>query len=189
MATIKTIQLTCPYCGKKLRATPYNDHCAIRSKLYGNPNEICPKCKKTYLNAFLIEPAVGLTLKEKVPFLATSQRLLAFEIVIAVFFCTIAFMAEVPEALLGVIIIAAFHLAISAATMPYRQRHKDKLVASSRERLKEPEYFIKFLMSNVTSNAKAQLTPQLIAAIHNRAVSEMEADKVLDLKSIVQSIR
>ncbi len=78
---------------------------------------------------------------------------------------------------------------ISAATMPYRQRHKDELVTSSRERLKDPKYFVRFLMSNLTYEAKEYLTPQMIAAIHSRSISEMEADRVLNLESVIQSIR
>lgn len=186
MATIhvKTVQYTCPHCHRKLKSTPYNDYCALGGKLYGDPYDTCPKCKRTYRNAFSIEPATELTLSQRVPFFLTGVRTLVAEIIFAVILVMLAF-SGVPELLLGLVPVAAVHVAVSAFTRSYRQKHKDQLLNESRQRLKDPEKFLQTAMPFMGTNMKTQLTPQQLLLMHRKALADMDADRPVQMRRII----
>lgn len=177
MATIKIIEYRCPHCGKKVPYAPQNDYCAIKGKFYGNPNQTCRKCKKSYRNSNLIEPAEVLTLKDQAPFWVTSH----WTIFLSVFTAVITFGT-------GLLVIIPAYLAVCFFGRRYRQTHKDYLLTSSRDRLKDPEYFIRYLLSSVYLPDKSKLTPHTLATIHVRAISVMDADQPLSLGSIVREV-
>lgn len=177
MATIKTIEYHCPHCGKKLPSMPRNDYCAIKFKMYGNPYETCKKCKKTYRNINVTEPAAELTLAQKVPFFITSARVFVGMIIAAVFTIGIGLIAIIPGYFLACGIFRKNRL-----------EHKNQLLIASRERLKDPEYFIRHFLSSVYVENKELLTPAALALIHAKALSEMNEDKVPDLRNIALSV-
>lgn len=177
MATIKTVEYRCPHCNKKLSSTPRNDYFAIKGKLYGEPFETCKKCKKIYEAPFTIEPASKITLQDKVPFWITSVRFMVALIILAV--CTFG---------VGLIVLIPAYLLTCAFSRNYRQQHKDRLLTHSRERLKDPEYFVRYLISSVYLPDKSVLTPQALAVIHARAQAEMDADRPLDIAKITHEI-
>lgn len=184
MATIKTVQYTCPHCHRKLKSTPYNDYCALGGKLYGDPYDTCPKCKRTYRNAFSIEPATELTLSQRVPFFLTGVRTLVAEIIFAVILVMLAF-SGVPELLWGLIPVGAVHVAVSAFTRSYRQKHKDQLLTQSRQRLKDPEKFLQAALPFMGTNMKNQLTPDRLLLMHRKALEDMDADRPVDMRGIL----
>lgn len=177
MATIKTVEYRCPHCNKKLPYAPQNDYCAIKSRYYGNPNQICPKCKKTYRNISVFEAAEALTLKEQVPFWITD-------------YWTIFLSALISCLTFGtaLIVIIPVYLAACYFGRNHRQTHKNQVLLSSRNRLKDPEYFLRYLFSSVYLPDKSKLTPQMLSMIHIRAISMMDADQPLSLGSIVQDV-
>lgn len=181
MATIKTIEYRCPHCNKKVSSIPRNDYFCIKGNVYGEPFETCKKCKKVYRSPFTIEPASAVTLKERVPFWITSTRFVVFIAILAVFSVVLTFG-------IGLIALVPVYLAVCALSRNYRQQHKDQLLLQSRERLKNPEYFIRHLISSVPIPDKSKLTPQALAIIHVRAISMMEADQPLSLGPIVRDV-
>lgn len=181
---VKTIEYRCPHCSKKLKSTPYNEYCNLGGKTYGDPIDTCPKCKQPYRNSFTIEPAEELTLSQQVPFFLTSVKTLVAEAVIAVMLVVLAF-AGAPVVLWGLIPLAVFHVGLSAFTRSYRQKHKDKLLVESRERLKNPERFLKAVLPYVGENLKQQLTTSNLMLMHIKALANMEADKPVDMQGII----
>ena len=142
MATIKTIEYRCPHCNKKVSSTPRNDYFSIKGNIYGEPFETCKRCKKVYRSPFAAEPASAITLKDRVPFWITSVRFLVFIAILAVFSIILTYG-------IGLIVLAPVYLAVCALSRNYRQQHKDRLLLQSRERLKDTEYFIRYLISSV----------------------------------------
>ena len=181
MATIKTIEYRCPHCNKKVSSIPQNDYFSIKGNIYGEPFETCKKCKKVYKSPFTVEPASAVTLKESVPFWITSVRFVVFIAILAVFSIILTYG-------IGLIVIIPGYLAACFLTRKQRQAHKDQLLTSSRNRLKEPEYFIRHLISSVYIPDKSKLTPQALAIIHVRAISMMDADQPLSLEPIVRDV-
>lgn len=177
MATIKTIEYHCPHCGKKLPFMPQNDYCAIKFKMYGNPYESCKKCKNTYRNFNVTEPASELTLAQDVPFFITSGRATLWMILGAIFTMGIGLIAIIPGYFLACGIF-----------QKKRLEHKNLLLLASRERLKDPEYFLRHFLSAVYVEKKELLTPAALALIHAKAISEMNEDKVPDLRNIALSV-
>ena len=177
LATIKTIEYRCPHCNKKLPYAPQNDYCAIKSKYYGNPYQTCRKCKKTYRNSYVFEPAETLTLKDQVPFWITDFWTIFLSLFIACLTLGTALIVIIP------VYLAACYLGRKR-----RQAHKNQVLLSSRTRLKDPEYFLRYLFSAVYLPDKSKLTPQALAMIHVRAISVMEADQPLSLGPIVRDV-
>jgi len=190
MATVHTIEFHCPHCGKKLRSKPYNDHCSLGNKLYGNPKETCKRCKKTYFNTFTLEPALHLTTKQRVPFLLSSVYTLVVEVIVLVLIFTLAFMAEEFGILLLALPIVAFHVLLSAVTRSYRQKHKDRLLEESRKRLKEDVVcFVETVARTPMAGVdKTQLDAAKIALMHAIACKQMEADEVVNLTVIAKEV-
>lgn len=183
MATIKTIEYRCPHCNKKLPYAPRNEYCAINFKMYGDPQEVCRKCKKTYRNINLIEPAEALTRKDKVPFWITSVRTSVFFIILAIF-------AAVCTFGIGLVFVIPIYLVLCALTRKKRQDKKDQILLKSRNRLKDPECFVRYLFSTVylSEDDRSKLTAQALSTIHYRAISEMDADQKLELSKIVRQV-
>lgn len=184
MAT-KTLALRCPCCGKKLSSNPQNDYCAIHGQPYGNPNETCPKCKKGYRNIFVIEAADELTLADKVSFWITSTRTLVAFIIAAVF----GFLLLTLEIWLPLVLIIALYPLLCALTQKNRQAHKDRVLAASRERLKDPKYFARYLMLSAGLSASDGLTAEVLIPLHSIALSAMEKDQPLKDLQLASSIR
>lgn len=88
----------------------------------------------------------------------------------------------------GLIIIIPAYLAACYFGREYRQTHKDQVLTSSRNRLKDPEYFIRYLLSSVYLPDKSKLTPQALATIHVCAMRVMDADQPLSLGPIVRDV-
>lgn len=181
---VKTIVYRCPHCGKKLKSTPNNDYCNLWGKTYGDPIDTCPKCKQSYRNFLTIEPAEELTLSQRVPFFLTSAKTLVAETMIAVLLVMLAFDGA-PVVLWGLIPLAVFHVGLSAFTRSYRQQHKDKLLIESRERLKNPERFLKAVLPYMGENMKQQLNTSHLLLLHAKALADMEADKPVDMQEII----
>ncbi len=177
MATIKTIEYRCPHCRKKLPSIPRNDYCGIKFKYYGDPIETCPKCKKTYRNINLTEPAEALTLRQHVPFWITS----GWVVVLSILAACITFGV-------GLIFIIPAYLAACFLTRKRRQEHKNQLLRSSRTRLEDPEYFVQHLFSSVYIKDRSKLTAGNLAVIHARAIRTMNADQVLELGKITHEV-
>lgn len=181
MATIKTVEFHCPHCNKKVSSIPRNDYCGIKGRLYGAPYETCRKCKKTYRHPFAEEAASALTLTEKVPFWITSTRFMVFIIIVAVFLGVVTYG-------IGALAVAPVYLAACALTRNYRQEHKNKLLRQSRERLKEPEYFVRHLVANTYIPDKSRLTPAVLAVLHVRAMRIMDEDRPLVVGDLVKEV-
>lgn len=173
MATIKTLEYHCPHCDKKLPSMPRNDYCAINFKMYGNPYETCKRCKKTYRNMNLIEPAAELTLAQPVPFFITSGRVILWMILAAVFTLGI-----------GLIVIIPGYFLACLVSRKNRLEHKNLLLIASRKRLENPEYFLRHFLNAVYVEKKEWLTPEALALIHTKAISQMNEDQVPDLRNI-----
>lgn len=184
MAT-KTLALRCPCCGKKLSSNPQNDYCAIHGQPYGNPNETCPKCKKGYRNIFVIEAADELTLADKVSFWITSTRTLVAFIIAAVF----GFLLLTLEIWLPLVLIIALYPLLCVLTLRYRQAHKDRVLTASRERLKDPKYFARYLMLSAGLSVSDGLTAEVLIPLHSIALSAMEKDQPLKDLQLASSIR
>lgn len=178
-------ELHCPHCGKKLSSSPQNDYCAIHGQPYGNPNETCPKCKKGYRNIFVIEAADELTLSEKGSFWITSTRTLVAFIIAAVF----GFMLLTLELWMPLVLILALYPLLCALTRNYRQAHKNQVLAASRERLKNPQYFIRYLMQTAGLKNAGSLTTQALIPIHSMALSAMEKDQPLNTLPLAAAVR
>lgn len=184
MATMKMIEYRCPHCNKKISSIPRNDYFSMNSHIYGEPFETCKRCGRVYRAPFTIEPASAVTLKERVPFWNTGVRFLFF----------IGFMAAFSIAFtygLGLLVVAPFYLAVCALSRNYRQQHKNQLLIQSRERLKNPDYFMRHLLSSVYLSDKRRLTPQAFSMIHYKAQRMMDADQALNepnLTLIVHSV-
>ena len=183
MATIKTIEYRCPHCNKKLSSAPRNEYCAINFKMYGDPYETCPKCKKTYKNINLTEPAEVLTMKDQVPLWITSVRTFVFFVILVAF-------AAVCTFGVGLIVVLPAYLLLCILTKKKRQEKKDQILLKSRNRLKDPEYFVRYLFSAVYLNMEERnrLTAQAISNIHYRAIVAMDADQPLELSKIVRQV-
>lgn len=181
LATIKTVEYRCPHCNKKVSSIPRNDYFSMKGNIYGEPFEVCKKCKNVYKSPFTIEPAAEVTLKERVPFWITSVRFMVFVAILAVFSVVLTYG-------IGLIVVVPFYLAVCALSRNYRQQHKNRLVLQSRERLRDTEYFVRHLVSSVYLPDKSKLTPQALAIIHLQACRTMDADQVLNLSKIVQNV-
>lgn len=184
MATMKTVEFRCPYCNKKISTIPSKDYFAINSRIYGEPFETCKKCGKVYRSPFTIEPASAVTLRERVPLWITSVRFMVSILMMVVLSITFTYG-------LGLIVVAPFYLAVSALSRNYRQQHKNQLLIQSRERLKNPDYFMRHLLSSVYLPDKRMLTPQAFSMIHYKAQRMMDADQALNepnLTLIVHSV-
>lgn len=184
MAT-KTLELHCPYCGKKLRTAPRNDVVAIRFQQYGNPNETCRRCKKVYQHILVTEAAEALTTAEKVPFWITGARTVVAFIIAACF----GLLLLTLEIWLPLLLIAALYPLLCALTQAYRQAHKDRVLAASRERLKDPAYFAHYLMQSAGLEGADSLTAQALIPIHSMALSAMEADQPLNTLCLDAAVR
>lgn len=178
---IKTIELRCPHCGEKISSVPTNDYCAIKGKQYGNPNQICRKCKKTYQQLWVEEAASALTLKELVPFWLTSTRIIVLFTLLAVFalVCTYGF---------GLLFIIPVYLLTCLFSRKYRQTHKNKVLADSRNRLKDTEYFLRYLISKITAQERSMLTNKTIAMVYAKAIQVMDEDRPLEIEKIVNEV-
>lgn len=177
MASMKIPVYRCPYCNKKLPSNPVNDYCAIKTKYYGNPYTVCKKCGKTYYDRKLIEPAAALTLKEVVPFWATSIWTITALVMLAIFSCGI-----------GLVVLVPAYLLFCFLSRNYRQKHKNDLLMASRARLRDPDDFLRHLHSEVYLPDKSKLTPEALAIIYTRALAVMDADEVLEVGPIMRSM-
>ena len=178
---IKTIGLRCPHCRKKISSFPTNDYCVIKDKWYGNPNQVCRKCKKTYRQFWVEEAASALTLKEQVPFWLTSTRTLVLFILLAVIalVCTYGF---------GLLFIIPVYLLTCLFSRKYRQTHKNKVLAGSRNRLKDKGYFLRYLVSKITAQERSMLTNKTFTMVYAKAIKVMDEDRPLEVEKIVNEV-
>lgn len=182
---MKIPEFHCPHCGKKLGSTPQNDYCAFHGQPYGNPNETCPRCKNGYRNVFVIEAAEELTLAEKVSFWITSTRTLVAFVIAAVF----GFLLLTVEMWEPLVLIIALYPLLCAVTRSKRQTHKDQVLTASRERLKDPRYFTRYLMRSAGLTSADGLTAEVLLPLHSIALSAMEKDQPLKKLQLASSIR
>ena len=181
MASIKTVEFRCPHCNRKVSSIPRNDYCGIKGTIYGEPYETCRKCKKIYRHPFVEEAASALTLAEKVPFWITSIRFLVVLAIIAVFLGVVTYG-------IGALPVVLVYLIACPLTRNYRQEHKNKVLLQARERLKEPEYFVRHLVANTYIPDKSRLTPAVLAVLHARAVQIMDEDRPLVVGDLVKEV-
>ena len=182
----------CPHCGMKVSPKPENDYCVIRAKYYGNPNEICGNCGKTYKlrHPQMIEAASALTLEQQTPFWITNLGVfvgMALYVWIAPYLVYEAFpmLFKYHIALLAMIVA---YLLVCLFSRKKRQEHKNKVLTDSRKRLKDAKYFMQYLLSNITEQEKNTLTPETVAKIHARAIETMDADQPLEIKKIMAEV-
>lgn len=194
MATkAKVLEYHCPHCNKKLSSFPKNDCCYIGRQCYGAPMETCRKCKKMYFRSDVTEAAQNLTLSQKVPFWLTAPwALIMFGVLIAFIAAVIGLVLE-SSMLLGLLVGLLFgaavvfipYLLLCALTRRYRQNHKDRVLAASRERMKDPEYFAKYLVHTVGADG---LTSGKIILCYTLALSDMQKDQPLDVLRFANAI-
>lgn len=177
MATVKIVEYHCPSCGKKLSISPKHEHCTLRGVNYGEPNDVCKKCGASYRHPYVTEAAQALTLSQRVPFWITSTRTATLFAVLTVICIALAIQTGV-ECLAGLLPIAALYLLLCALTYRYRQAHKNRVLIASRERMKQPEYFARYVLQTVAAGGFAS---ERLILCHALALAKMNSDQPLNV--------
>lgn len=178
MATVKIVEYHCPSCGKKLSIGPKHDHCTLRGVNYGEPNEVCKKCGAAYRHPYVTEAAQALTLIQPVPFWMTNTRTVTLFVFLGIICITLGVEMKAPECAVLLLPIAVLYLLLCALTRRYRQAHKNRVLAASRERMKQPEYFARYVLQTVAADG---FTSERLILCHVLALAQMNSDQPLDV--------
>lgn len=180
-AKAKVLEYHCPHCKIKLSNSPKNDHFYMGTHCYGAPVETCKKCQNRYVRSDVTEAAQNLTLSQRVPFWIITPR---FAVIFAIIVFPPAFVIGLmSDSTFGFLLIAAImllipYLLLCVLTRSYRQKHKDRVVTASRERMKDVAYFAEYLAHTIGTDG---LTPKTITSCYLQAISDMENDQPLDV--------
>lgn len=164
----------CINCGEKLQIIPA-DYCAVGLNKYGNPHHTCKKCGTEYTCELITEAAEGLTLHKKVPFFMTSTRVIALLIALSVM------LFEGMRNFRILQVPLAVYLLLCIGSWFYREKHKNRLLAESRQRLHDPAYFAQYATTLLGKRKMKSLTQEERQELHQWACKEMEEDRPLNL--------
>ena len=188
------VKYYCPHCRTQVSGRPVNDYCTIWFKNYGGPMEKCPKCGQIYRRSSVLEAARYLTMAKRVPFLMTNELTMILLLLSGVFSMTVMIREENYRAMrnflqrsgiyrgyvdegglfmLLLLAIIAVYLIVCAATYVHRQEHKNRVLAESRGRMKDIQYFIR----TMESGPFATVRPEEIAGKYAEAMKQMEDDQ------------